>query len=227
MRRGISLIEVVVALAIALLVMAILFPLVGSALGVQERAAARQLASAIGYVHQQAVMRNVTYRVAFHLEEGKYIIESGDPNTLIFDDPEKRKEYEENQKRMKGRMTKRELAAAEAVADEGAFAPVSEDEFVELKGELPAGMKFGGVFTPQLGEMVRVGDKDAPKVVYAYLFPNGFAERTVIQLVEVGDEKEGYTLEIQPLTGRVIVHPEVLDPEYLGTDVPSEGPELP
>ncbi len=221
-----TLVEIIVALAISVLLMAILFPVIGGALGLRERASTRQLASAIGYVHQQAVLRNVTYRVGFYLEEGRYVIEAGDPNTLIFDDPKQRKEYEERMERLRGRMTKRELEEEQAVEAENPFSAEGIDEFVQLEGTLPAGLKFGGVYTPQYGELVRPGDKDAPKVIYAYLFPSGFAERTVVQLVEEGDESEGYTLEVQPLTGRVIVHGEILDPDLLGTDVPSEGPDL-
>jgi hypothetical protein len=42
--------------------------------------AARQIAMTYAQLHDEAILRNRTYRIAYHLDEGYYEIESGEPS---------------------------------------------------------------------------------------------------------------------------------------------------
>jgi hypothetical protein len=96
--------------------------------------------------------------------------------------------------------------------------------------QLPSGMVFGGVYTPQYGELVEPqgeDDEESTLRVESYIMSNGFVEHTLIQLVDEDDPTDGYTIEIQPLSGRVKLHSELLDPLNRLDFVPEEGPDLP
>ena len=67
------------------------------------------------------------------------------------------------------------------------------------KRELKRGIKLSGVMTTHQKDVREDGK------AYIYFFPNGFVEKALIYLTDGGRE---FTLETQPLTGRVRVHPE-------------------
>ena len=102
------------------------------------------------------------------------------------------------------------------------------------KVELPWGTRFGGILTPQYEDMVEPRDEEVDtedpeeeRIVYSYLFASGFAEPTVVQIVEIDDPGEGYTVVVEPLSGRVHLHGELLSHEGMFDDMPEEGPDLP
>lgn len=224
-RRGMTLIEVLVVLAILVALAAITIPTVSSYLQLEQRRVARDLAITYELLHEEAVLRNVTFRVRYHLDEGYYQVEVGRPETLIFDDPEKRAEYEEELADKMKFLTKEEREQAEA-EDPDAFAQLQEN--FNTRVALPRGTRFGGVYTPQYGELVRAsGDPEEPRVVESYIFPSGFTEHTVVQLVEQDDDESGYTIEIEPLSGRVHLRGEIVDFDEMDADLPDVAPELP
>jgi hypothetical protein len=99
-----------------------------------------------------------------------------------------------------------------------------------MEVQLPSGMRFGGVYTPQYGELVEpTGEDDEDDVlrVESYVMSNGFVEHTLIQLVDIDNPSDGYTIEVQPLSGIVKLHAEVLEPDDRLDFVPQEGPNLP
>ena len=92
------------------------------------------------------------------------------------------------------------------------------------------------MYTPQYEDLVEPSvdpedtdsvDPEEAVVVYSYMFASGFAEPTVVHIVERDDPESGYTVVVEPLTGRVHLHGEVLDHEDFFDDFPEEGPELP
>ena len=227
-RRGVALIEVLVVLVILLGVAALVLPAVSSYMQLEQRRAAKELSLTYELLHDQAVMRNVTFRVAFHLDANMYQIEVGDAEVLIFDDPEKREAWEEEVARSRSRFSDDEEAAEAAIQER--FQQL-QDSFATKK-ELPRGTRFGGVYTPQYDEMMEPSgvditeDPDEAVVVYSYIFPNGFTEHTVVQLVDVDDPDSGYTVEIEPLSGRVHMTAELSRWDERFDFVPEIGPEL-
>ncbi|MFM2161403.1 MAG: hypothetical protein RLZZ383_915, partial [Pseudomonadota bacterium] len=74
-----TLIELMVAIAIMLLFFGIMLPSLGGVLLLKQRQAARDLALIYARLHDEAILRNRTFRIAFHLDEGFYEVEMGNP----------------------------------------------------------------------------------------------------------------------------------------------------
>jgi hypothetical protein len=175
------------------------------------------------------VLRNVTFRIAYHIDDGFYEIEVGSPETLIFEDPKDRVAYEEARAEAINRLDTDDPQRAKKTAV--GFEKLQE-RFATHE-DLPTGTKFGGVYTPQYGEMVTPTDADhrdtdePPKVVYSYIFPNGFSEQVVVWIVDADTPTEGWTIETEALSGRVHLHGELVRPDQVAQRVPDRGPELP
>lgn len=223
-----SLIEVMVVIAILLAIAVILVIPLSSFLMLQQNSAARTLAITYQVLHDEAVLRNVTFRIAYHMDENFYDVEVGRPETLIFDDPKAREAYEEKIEAQRTKLSKEPEPQAENQFQR------AMDRF-QTHVELPRNTIFGGIYTPQYGELVkptsedeRARDENAPKkVVYSYIFPNGFAEHTVVQIVSASSPDDGYTLEVEPMSGNVHLYGELRDWEESNKDLPERGPELP
>ncbi len=226
MRRGASLLELMVAMAILLLMTAVMVTGFGRVFNMEERKAAQSLAVLYERLQDEAVMRNHTYRIVYFLNEDRYVIEAGEPDALIAGDPTAREQYE------------REVTAKLARMDEEEkqrWLHKNKQPFESL-GEgrkevsLPRGMKFGGVYTPQYGLKVEPDgndDEERKQRVESYVMSNGYAEHTMIWLVNEDDPDDGYTIEIEPLVGTVKMHGEIVDWKNRFSFVPSEGPDLP
>jgi len=225
-RNGFTILEVLVVVAILIALVAVVGATLSNVLALEQRRLARDLALTYERLHDEAILRNVTFRLTYHLDEGFYEVEVGDPDTLIFDDPEARQEAEEEQKEKMDRFSDEERAAAEQ--SEVRFETVTT--FEKRRIDLPSGTAFGGVFTPQYEDIVRPsGATDAEDfvVVHSYLFPSGYSEPTVVQIVEIDDPEEGFTVVVEPLSGRVRLLGEVVDQHDAFDDSPPSPPDLP
>jgi hypothetical protein len=47
-----------------------------------------------------------------------------------------------------------------------------------------------------------------------------------VRIVDADDPEDGWTIEVEPLTGKVNLEPEIVDPEESLSWIPDEGPEL-
>ena len=229
-----SLLEIMAVMAIMAVVLGIGAPSMAALLDVQQRGAARELAQTFRFLQDEATMRNVTFRVAFNLDTNGYRIEVGDPNTLVFSDPAQREAVEQERERAMRRFSRgADKAAAEGAAEgQGRFANLDVPGFAS-DVRLPEGTAFGWVWTPQYGEPQRPdtgerprGDDDPPRVVYAYVFSNGEVEHTVVRVVDPDDTEDGYTVEVEPLSGAVSVVTEEIDPTARFAWLPEEAPTL-
>lgn len=224
-RSGLSLTEIMVVLVIGILLVGVLTPSLASYFMLDQRSAAKQLALLYEQLHDEAVMRNVTFRVAYNLRANTYEVQVGDPKVLIHTDPDKREEFEEMIQR---RMNQMNEAEREQFLGKRKQFQKLEARF-KSNFELPSGTVFGGVYTPQYPEMMRPDDldEDFDGIVYSYIFANGQSEHAVIQLITEGDEDDGYTIEVEPLSGAVRLHGEITDWEDSHDFVPDEAPDLP
>jgi hypothetical protein len=78
-------------------------------------------------------------------------------------------------------------------------------------------------------EPTKGGPPDDPAedaVAYTHIFPDGTSEHTVVRIVDADDPEDGWTIEVEPLTGKVNLEPEIVDPEESLSWIPEEGPEL-
>lgn len=250
-RRGMTLMEIMVVGAIIAGVFAIALPSTRSLMGVERQVAAKNLASTYRYLREEATLRNVVFRVAFDLDENTWSVQVGDPDTLIFYDQDTRETFEDDLRSELKRYTQRELeegAAEETVSKLLNFQDVADETLARLveppeapeEGEepkeatavsLPPGTIFAWVHTPQYDKPVEASDEppedDEPHALaYSFIFPNGYAEPTLIRIVDEDDEDDGYTLEVEPLSGRVLLHEEEVELDDVLGWIPEEGPEL-
>jgi prepilin-type N-terminal cleavage/methylation domain-containing protein len=231
MRRGITLIEMMVVMAVIAVVIAVGAPVLSSVFDLQQRGAAKTLADAYRLLQTEAMLRNVTFRMAFNLDRGTWAVEVGDPSALIFTDPRSREEWEEEQQRKLKRFTKKEIERGEAndIVDQGGrFSGLDVPGF-PTKGALPDSCRFAYVYTPQYGEPVTPSEvmpeeREDERVVYSHIFPDGTMEFTVVRIVDIEDPADGYTVEVEPFSGQVRLE---TDETAIGASlawIPSEAP---
>jgi type II secretory pathway pseudopilin PulG len=237
-----TLLEVLVSIAIMLLLTAILVPSLSAYMMLEQRAAARKITLLYELLHDEAVLRNETYRIVYDLDGGRWHVEKASAAAaVIYDSPEAREEHE---KRLKEELGDLDPEQAAARRDELAnFQTVTGGEAWAQTFSLPANTRFGSVYTPQYGEPVtpsgegpkgrkrrssrgRDDEGAGPPIVFSYIFPNGFVEHTVVQLVDRDDPESGFTIAVDPMSGRVRMVAELESHEDAFRWVPEEGPEL-
>jgi prepilin-type N-terminal cleavage/methylation domain-containing protein len=231
-----TLLEIMVVLAIMGILIAIGLPTLQSMLGVQERGAAKELALTYKFLLNEAALRNVTFRIAYNLDAGSYKIEVGDPDTLIFGDPQSRQDAEDERMKALKKYSKKDIEegkADELDAKTGRFAKLDLPGF-QTDVSLPDTCQFAWVYTPQYSEAQTPSDSaptenakdtdEGPKIVYSYVFANGVAEHTVVRIVSMDDPEDGYTVEVEPLSGKVSVESEERDIGASMAWLPSEAP---
>lgn len=231
MKRGITLIEMMVVMAVIAVVIAVGAPVLSSVFDLQQRGAAKTLADAYRLLQTEAMLRNVTFRMAYNLDRSTWSVEVGDPSALIFTDPRSREEWEEEQQRKLKRFTKKELEEGQAndIIDQGGrFSGLDVPGF-PTKGALPDSCRFAYVYTPQYGEPVTPSEempeeREDERVVYSHIFPDGTMEFTVVRIVDIDDPADGYTVEVEPFSGQVRLE---TDETSIGASlawIPSEAP---
>ncbi|MCB9665915.1 MAG: type II secretion system protein [Alphaproteobacteria bacterium] len=223
-RRGITLLEVMVAVGIVLLMTVILVPSLSAVLMLEQRNAARKLALVYESLQHEAILRNRTFRVVYNLTEGTWHVEHGDAGATVFSTSKAREEFEDD---VRGEDFDRLSSdQQDIVRRQASFQQVGTVGTVKL----PDGTVFKSVYTPQYDEPVERGerhdDDDGPQIVYSHVFADGTAEYTVVQIVDEEDDDEGFTISVDPLSGRVEMVGELLDQHDRWAFLPDEGPDL-
>lgn len=232
-RRGMSLMELIVAVALALGLMAVLIPSVAGYMQLRQRQAAKDLVLLYNQLHDEAVLRNATFRVVFDLERNRYRVEVGESRAIIYSSPEQRERYEQEVANRIAAMNDQELA--EYRQRNRPFEKLQSHFATDF--ELPSNVQLYGVYTPQYGRMMTVDDvmderrkrkgDEAGLEVYSYVFANGFSERTLVWFVDPKSPDQGFTVEVEPLSGRIHLHGELVDWRDTLDLVPSSGPRIP
>ena len=234
-RRGLTLIEILVALAVMALIAAISIPTLDGLLALKQRSAAKDLAQTYTWLLDEAALRNVAFRVVYNLDKSTWLIEAGDPATLVFSNPDAREEHDEKLEDDMARFTKREIeegAAEEIEEKKGRFTGLENIAFKSAQ-TLPSGTRFAYVYTPQYEDEGITPTEDGPpedeeeeKIAYTYVFPDGTAEHTVVRIIDEDDETEGWTIEVLPISGDIRLTDDLIDPSESLEWIPEEGPEI-
>ena len=203
-RRGFTLVELIITVAIIAIVSAVMFVAVGELRAADLRAESSRLAGEMRYLYQLSVTNNLNYRLVIDLDAGKYwgeeltnqedpcaryLGDDADPQAAFIDEAEQKK-------------------AAEDGPREVATYSRAEDPLLTER-ELPKGIAFTGVITSHHTSM-QTGGK-----VAIHFFPVGYAERAYVWFGEATDDgSDDYvdvlTLELKPLLGHAEVHGGVL-----------------
>lgn len=216
-QRGLTLIEIMVAMTIAVVLFGAVAMSVGAITGSKAKAATGELAGTIRYIYDTANLTGKTCRLVFDMPRDdekavSYWAECAAGNIATSRDRENElktatKERDEQEKG-NGRDTSfrdtsafSELMAREQsrVDDQAKFSDYT-DETLERR-ELPVAVRLGIWTKHQKGEI-----KDG--LGYLYFFPQGFTERAMVK-VRQGDNV--WTIKVEPLTGKANVVAEDLE----------------
>lgn len=210
-RRGMTLIEIMIVVAlIALLTVTLIF---GSGMftGANRRAAATLIVVGVrkGLAHANTTGRPV--RLALDLEGRRIVLEEASSRqALRKSDEQEQKEREEAEEEAEEAPELEPgaelLAGAEAMAEQmlsGRVGQGAEFTPVDVLGQdgeqagrdLGKGVRFVKVQTEHDEEGVTDG------VAHIHFWPGGVTERAIVQIARTGDE-EGVTVVVSPLTGR-------------------------
>jgi general secretion pathway protein H len=224
--RGLTLIEVSIAIGIAAVLFAAVTISVGALTGAKAKASAAELAGTIRSIYDTAALSGKTCRIVFELadpkdEEGvtRYRAEcaagnvttSRERDDMLKEESRARDDEKRGQKRNDSRRNFTrgsddlpgldELLAQEESRVEN-VARFSEYTAEEVRPrELPSGVSVS-VWTRHQREPAEKG------VAYLYFFPQGFTEKAQVY-VRQGDNV--WTLAVSPLTGKVEIAGEALE----------------
>jgi general secretion pathway protein H len=202
--RGLTLVEVLIALAlVALLVGAIVLG-PGMLSGSRQRAAATLIYSGVRFGLTRANVTGRPVRMVFDLEQDRVVLEQASSSVFLrekADGPGTGAGAEAATEIEKEARAEAERIAQGPTAPRARFEPVKEFGFDEDEPgagrALGKGISFVQVQTDHDSEPVREGR------AYLYFWPRGGTERAAIQIHRAGDAEGGATVLVSALTGRV------------------------
>jgi len=175
-KKGFTLIELMVALVIVGLIMGLAIGQVGKTLSWDFKATARRLSSTIRYLYNKSATEGVTLRLVFDLDDPSFWVEgTSDSFTLT------KEEEEAFSKKTEELKTK-----------EATFSP--QESSLTKPYNLPKGVYFKDIYAEH-----QIAPVDSGKA-YIYFFPQGYVERSVINLRDKDDEVH-YGLKVNPISG--------------------------
>ncbi len=198
--RGLTLIELLIALLVVSGLMMLVVPSVQSVTGMRVREESGRLSGAISYLYSHTAITGRTCRLVFSMNE-----EEGDgwapectedPPRLDADTLRVRRGVVDQGFRdddWHARSTREDDSLERRVKERARWNQFSSRTVQPSR--LSAGVIIGGVWTPRYSEVVTDGE------AHLYFFPTGETQRALIYLVDPWDNT--YTLDVQPLTGRV------------------------
>ena len=222
--RGMTLIEIAIALVIAAVLFAAVVVGVGSITGTKARSAAGELAGTIRALYDTASLTGKTCRIVFELppekseEVARYHAECA-PKGVTTDRDRENSLKDDNREREQaakdpGRARRQNFTRSDNTA------PSIQDLAAEEKERVENAARYSAYTTPEVtprelpdGVTHSVWTRHQRKatengVAYLYFLPQGYTEQAHVQ-VRQGDNV--WTLDLSPLTGKVNVVPEALE----------------
>jgi prepilin-type N-terminal cleavage/methylation domain-containing protein len=207
--RGLTLIELTITVAVIGLVAAMAVVSV-QALGHSHlRSTSVEIAGAIKQSYDRAIMEKRLQRIAFDLDEHAWWVEyTDDPYALDVERLGTDEEEREEEELFLDEDTPEEVRAALEGGRAASFSP--DPDFPE-KMPLPGAVHFGRAWTGMREDPFEEG------VVYLHFFRGGFTEPLQLELYDghpdaPRDTREYVTIKVRPLTGRVKMYQEQLEP---------------
>jgi general secretion pathway protein H len=197
--RGLTLIEISIALGIAAMLVGISIPAISSITRAQLKAKSGQLASGIRALYGASAISGRSCRLAIDLEAGQYQAECAKATVRLSSDGERsrngvREDSKDEELLARARKERESLSEEERarldILQKSLFAPSNHIPPTRL-GE---SVRFRQVWVSHQQERYTGG------IAYLYFWPSGQTENASIQLAQ-GDDV--FTLLVSPLTGRV------------------------
>jgi len=187
-RRGFTLIEILIVLAIIAMVVGLGLPAISRVTAQRLNSTTRQFSGMVKTLRNDAILLNSVHRLAVDFEKGEYWIEQQQQAGALLDDP------------LTPPPEKKKLKKGEPPPPNG-FGMA--EKYGGKRLPFPGGVKILQVVKEQEG-LKKEG------LVYIHFFPNGFNEPAMIVLTRANDDTAGYTLVIRPASGNVQIVPAIL-----------------
>ena len=213
-RRGITLVELMVVMAIISMIMGLGAYAMDSVGGSEIRNDAMRLASVIKYTHSNACINNTRYRVVFQMGSGEYYSEITDAPVLPTDSAGDDEFLTEEAKALAEEKEKEnDLFDDDEANPFGVNRKVSYqrvEDIIIKETRLSEGVHFEKFYSPKFPDDPITEGKAAMS-----FFPNGFQEQVMIVIKD--DDGQVYSLVTEPLTGRVEIFSDEIDvPDEFG-----------
>jgi general secretion pathway protein H len=228
-QRGFTLLEIMIVIAIGALIMGSAVRGFRSLAKSDLRASTAHLSGAIRYLFDRASTTGQYHRLVIDINEGRYWAEVSDDKFYIPHDAEteadKRRREQDEAKQDEEQKRKEELKQRSfgdvstpssfdmSKLDIGDFHPkrarfaaFKETALkpVQIKG---SNVKIAGVYTPRMTDEVTSGR------AYIYFFPMGQTEPAIVHMSDAKGETF-YSIVVHPITGRVKIYDQYINPPY-------------
>ncbi len=228
--RGFTLIELTIALAIVALLAGATVMTVNSVTDAHLRSSGTALSGAIKQCYDRAAMLQRSQRIVFDIDKQIWWIEFTESPFAVARERltgEEGESSEEMRERLEAEQ--RDRGRSSSFGDDGKeevqrmieggmsrfFVP-DEDLDAGKPQVLPGGVSFARIWTGHQEKPFTSG------MAHLHFFPQGWTEPALIELVD--DDGDVFTLEVQPLTGRVKVYDRRLeDPSAEDDDGRKDG----
>lgn len=235
--EGVTLIEMMIVIVLLAFVAVGVSYGIGALHRTQLRSAAMDVVSASRFAYHRAVTRSNTVRIAFDLDAHTIAVEEAHGHVTLdvsedadSDDEEDRSAadpWARAQARLDGSMSA-QLGRSAFSTIEGSDGdpmekymphrlPVVESGIVEAaEGDPRAAIAAAGEPTVRIYRLITPHEPEPRETGrgYVYFFPGGRTEHAYVYLTD-DDGTNAYTIEIQPLTGRAVVHRGEVEPTTL------------
>lgn len=195
--RGLTLIEITIALMIVGLLMFVAVPSIEAVVGIRARETASKISGAIRYMYGHSALTGKVCRIVFDMDERAWWTECTEDRFVV--------SREKEQSRQGGRVEEEERPPLEKANDEFEALKIKVQKKADFTAFTDAEMKRQllpdgadvAVWTPKQREKYVQGK------AYLYFFPQGHTEKALIYVMNGDDDV--YTLSVSPLNGRVKV----------------------
>ncbi len=218
--NGFTLLEILIVIAIMGMVVGSVTVGLRAVTNSDLRTAASKMSGGIRYLFDRASATGRIHRLVIDFEQQKYWAEVSDDRFLMARERETEEtrqreveeiaKEEEEEKRLaeekqEGQRNKYDISAYQPEEFKPKRARFSAFKELAIKPVNLKGPKIASIFTPRLAEPQTTGRG------YIYFFPLGQTEPALVHLADK-DDKKFYSLVVHPLTGRVQVHSEYIEP---------------
>jgi len=215
---GFTLLEIVVSLAVVGLVLGVVISRMDTMLDLEMKSASNKLAATMRYLYNKAATEGLYIRLVLDIENNAYWVEATtDPFVISAGEELEAGDDREDEEKGEAEEGAEEEAMEEFEEGEGGEEGVyrikpSKPVFTQVESyllkptKLPGSVQFKDVYV----EHSRTGVSGGQESVY--FFPNGYVEYAIVNLKDEDDEVN-YSLETNPISGRVNIEPVYRRPE--------------